>query len=133
MARYSRFLKNGRGFFSKLLNKRVAQRVVYAICRGGAYCCMECGQYGGILRVRRDFRHAVARSAVIMATCVPKEKNMLLSCECDRHYAPTPLHVLPHLAKRLRLDEHSRVLSISTEGDIAPDRCEEIVWLGRNG
>ena len=84
---------------------------------------------------------------------------MLLSCECDRHYAPddaavavadadgealafhrslpgyapTPLHVLPHLAKCLRLDEHSRVLLISTEGDIAPDRCEEIVWLGRNG
>ncbi|EPO5264132.1 diaminopropionate ammonia-lyase [Providencia rettgeri] len=36
------------------------------------------------------------------------------------------------LCQRLKLDDHSRILLISTEGDTSPDIYEDIVWLGRN-
>lgn len=36
------------------------------------------------------------------------------------------------LCQQLKLDDHSRILLISTEGDTSPDIYEDIVWLGRN-
>ena len=36
------------------------------------------------------------------------------------------------LRERLGLDEHSRVLCFSTEGDTDPERYRRIVWLGEN-